>query len=551
MGDGQIFTTKITNTDSKPAFNFVHIYNISVANIQITFNVSNLVSNISLVSNIVMQENITSGQLTFKNVRILVGDTAIMQLAVDIRSQAFAIVDFGDRFTQTLTILSSAALSHVYTNAGNYSIAAFVFNNVSHVNITSKNVLMVMNNLNSLVIQTPNMVALPAGNFTVSFSSPVTYWGITCRMNVGAISTAVTFPLISAGDVKQQSLNVSKLSLLDQPVYVACSNELSNTSYTSKLVMVRSIGILSMNVSVNITQVGDFFDVLLEVTTGSNITFVVSYGDGNLDLQFSGNATSHSFRKSYSTPGIFMIRGSAVNALSSSSCSAIIYSIEALKDVSFNHYSIDLYSGRTYSGTGSELNLYNLDRQLVVSANVTNHDNLKYFWQFQQHSNMDIVQTLVPLCAKKFYNPGHVTIRCMVTNGVTNISDSFHVEIQSPVSLTYLVNDGPQKARNKVNFSLGIANPTDTTCVLLNLQSQTILTGASICQVIALDQSFEKMYNFTESKITKEINFQQHYESEGSYSVQTTVFNWVSRSFAVSQVSFMSSLLKGQCFTVD
>lgn len=543
MGDGAVIRSNFTNTNNNEAIFFPHTYNTSAADVKINFTVSNLVSRVSLVNDIMTQEYIDTGTMTCTNDRLIVGDTSSVSVEVDARSNAWITVEFGDGASETSTFIASTQITHLYIDPGNFSVKAHIFNNVSHVNVSCDNIIMVRNNLRDLTIDVPEVTSLPEGNFTVTIGSSHAYLGITCTFNIGGIiESTVNFPLISAGNSQYQYFNVSSLSTEEHEVTVVCNDGVTNTSSTTSLAMVENVRGLRMTLSKNITEKGDPYEVQLEVSSGSNMTFVISFGNGDLELSYAGLNTSKIFFGSYTSTGTFTIRGSAVNGISSSTVSAVMRCIKSIDDTTFNHHSIDLYSGRIFYGTGNYSKMYNLNNKIVVSANITEGSNLKYSWEFKQHDSTKIIETKVPYLAKKFNKPGNVTITCTVTNGIKHKSDSMEVEMLEPVFLTQLSNDGPQKAQRNVTLKLGIKNPTDSTCILMYLQSQTILYGASICMEIALSHSFGSLnYNFTESTVSESIEFVEFYSDEGSFSVRATVFNWVSRSYAVSQVSHRSA----------
>lgn len=456
------------------------------------------------------------------------------------RTNVWLKIDYGDGSVQTIETEPSSVLKHKYANPGKFNVTAYAYNNISQVNLTCSNEIHVRNSINDLTIDVPDVVSLPEGKYVVAISSSKLFMGITCYFDVAGTEMTKSFPMIDVGTVKETQFDLSNLSAQTFEATVTCSDGTTNITTSTALMVVESISGLTMTLSRNITQVEDTVSIDLEVSSGSNITFVVSYGDGQLDLKYSGSETKRSFHVSYNTIGTFMVRGSAINALSSITESAIMYVNENLGEVSFSHFSKDLYSGRAFAGTGSKgkLNKYNLDRKLAISANVTTGTNLHYKWSFDNGESVFEAETTEPEILKKYYKPGNVTITCTVSNGVTDITDSMEVEMLQPVFLTHFTNDGPQKAQKNVTFSLVIKNSTPTTCVLINLQNSTLLYGEGICPEILQSHNFLVLnYDFVERPVSTHLSFTEFYQEEGSYSVRVTVFNWVSRSFAVSQVA--------------
>jgi len=508
------------------------------------------VSNLNLSATISAEEIISSSSgniLTTVKEKVLTDEIAVFSLTLDLTSHARMNISYGDGHTDSMST-EVKIFSHSYSDPGNYTVTVLVYNSVSETNIVCNKVLNVRKSLNSLSISASDIVSLPQGEFKVTVSSTTEVSGMDCDVKVADLSITERIDKLMTGESASFVTDISTLPVGDHIVDIICSDSVSSANFTVNVLLLEGLMDLRMTLSNNITQVGDMVEIMLEISAGTNCSFAVSYGNGDLDVIENTVAKFRKFTYSYTGKGFFMIRGTAANSAGELQTSQTIKVIEPLPTIDFGHSSIDLYTGNTYPGTGDDKNKYNLDRKLLITANDTSDLSLRYSYKFDYGQTVEYAETEEPQYAKKINSESNVTITCTVTNDLLNMTNTIYVQMVRPVKIVSFLNDGKDvpivaSARN-VTFTLKLKNPSYTTCLFISIGNTTFLWGETVCEHIYTMQAFIKSYSYVQKQISPVIKFHEMYGINDTSSVEAIVFNEVSRSRYESHVSNQTLRLK-------
>ena len=520
----------------------------SIFKVEVT--VTNQVSEVTLETDIATEEDLTeaSGQLTFVNdpaaknssqINILVGETLTLHWHLNIQTEAWMNISFGDGLN-TIVRTDVGSVDHSYEVFGTFNITALVFNNISDITILCGETVSTRIPLHNLLITGTEMVSLPEENYELNITSKGQLFSLNCKFDVSGKVNNKYFAKISEGQIIPLVFNVSTLAVGDHFTNIYCSDGISSANFTFHFLVLEGIRDLTMTLSSNITQVGDTISVFLEVASGTNVSFAASYGNGDLEVVNNVQDGFHIFTYTYGIKGLYMIRCTAANEKDELQTSMIIKVIETLTVKKFMHYSIDLYTGNTYPGTGEEGNKYNLDRKIIIYTNESRHSNLRYSYIVDDGKIQEIYITEEYIFEKKFDQEGNFTINCTVSNDVISFTDTLVIEILRPVKVINFENDGNdvdiEDGQRNVTFNLRIKNPSHNTCLFISIKNYTYLWGETVCQSIYTMQAFIKSYIFVERKIESDNLFSHVFGLNDTDVIEGIGFNQVSRSRIESQV---------------
>ncbi|XP_068248147.1 uncharacterized protein [Palaemon carinicauda] len=538
FGDGNTQFHELSENTSDGVFMVLHTYQFSSVPLSASVILANKAGYVKVMTKVNMEQMITGATLKLVGIpRVELHSEIQFRLTLSSGSNVELIVDFGDGTVKTMGGSNSTIIAHTYTSEGNYSIVAEIRNGVSKTTYELPEKILARRSLNDIDLQTRTHAALPLGEFPMTIFPSQNYKDVMCVFDMGHEIFERFFPRLDAGSEINIDYSYAGVAPGIYQMVVNCSNNISVTTFQEEIIIVELINSLALDVKPLFTQVGDIAVITVSIAMGSNITYVISFGDGVIETR-GDTSLNMTVRYAYNTSGTFMIRASAVNYLSQAQATATVNVVEAIEGATFNHHSIDLYTGRVYHGTGPDHNMFNVDRKLVLTANTTSGSNLLYYWELDDGTVKETSMTRTAHLLKKYYKATNVTAVVTITNGIMNVTEMMHVILREPAAIGSFTNDGPVRAMKNITFTLTIKNPSPTTCVLLRLHEETVLQGAEVCETIFASHSFgDQSYVYIREPLRERIDFVEMYEKEGLTSVDVTVFNWVSRSFAVSQAA--------------
>ncbi|KAK7070778.1 hypothetical protein SK128_022020 [Halocaridina rubra] len=538
FGDG--FTERfelIKNDSTNGTFEVMHNYQFSSAPLTVTVLLYNKAGVYMVSTKVYMEVVIVGAKLEIiGSTRVSVDSQISFYLTFQNGSNTQLTVDFGDGTVSQVTASNGTTISHVFKSDDNYTVVGRLHNAVSGMTVSLPEKIIARRSLDDLLLEHENHAALPVGHFAMNVSAIHDHLAVQCIFDFGKDIVDRFFPLVGVEAKANLSYSYAGMEPGIYPLIVNCSNNISDITFHKEIIVVELIGSLSVLVTPTLTQTGDPVVINVTLTRGSNVTYLINYGDGVVENRGGIVNTTMIIRYTYNTSGNFTIQVSAFNFLSRAIASASIYVVEPIEGASFNHYSTDLYSGRIYYGTGPEHNLFNVDRKLALTCNTTSGTNLLYFWELDDGQSKEFHTTKTPVLLKKYYKATNVSVRVTITNGIMNVTQIMTVVLMEPAAIRSFANNGPVPSLKNITYTLTIKNPTPSTCILLKMHNSTILQGAEVCKTIYASHSFvNQSYIYFGNPVLEEMKYVEMYEEEGSISVDATLFNWVSRSFAVSQ----------------
>ncbi|XP_066966740.1 serine-rich adhesin for platelets-like [Macrobrachium rosenbergii] len=539
FGDGNTEFHRLSGNDTQGGvFMVLHTYQFSSTPLTASVILANKAGSVRVLTRVNMEQMITGATLKVVGPpRAELHSEIRFHLTLVTGSNVRVTVNFGDGIVRTVAGFNGTVITHIFTSEGNYSVVAEMRNNVSMTTYELPGKILARRSLHDMDLQTRTHAALPLGEFPMVLLPSHNHKDVKCVFDMGHEVFERFFPFLEAGSEVNIDYSYAGVAPGIYQMVVNCSNNISTMTFQEEIVIVELIDSLQLNVKPLFTQVGDVTVIKVSIAMGSNITYVVSFGNGVIETR-GDSSLNVTFRYAYNTSGTFVIRASAVNYLSQAQDTATISVVEAIEGASFNHHSIDLYSGRIYHGTGPDHNMFNVDRKLVLTANTTSGSNLVYYWELDDGTSKETFTTKTAHLLKKYYAATNVTAVVTITNGIMNVTEVMHAILREPAAIGSFTNDGPVRAMKNITFTLTIRNPSPTTCVLLKVSEETVLHGREVCETIYASHSFvDQSYTYIREPLLETMHFVEMYEKEGLTSVDVTVFNWVSRSFAVSQAA--------------
>ena len=510
---------------------------------------------VNVSTTIRVREVLSEAQIRSNKRFVSVGEQVQFQVSTNVKSEVTVIAKFSDVLstrsssdsadgveTKLVKLQGSGAFNYTFKTARMVTVTITVFNDVSNLTTTYSHTIHIQESLNYLTLDAPGSVSLPEGNYVMVISSSKTYYNITCEIGIGGIVETFQYAQISPGDSIKVIFNVSSLNSVTHEGYVIFRDGLSHIKRHWTVAVINSISNFDVILNNDVVNVGDTMTVELMVSGGSNLSFVVSFGDRTLDVEYSGTETRKVFTHNYTAPAKYQIRASVVNLMFSQTITKFISVVPKLDKMLFRHQSLDKHRAKTYEGVGPQKNKYNFDNTLVIHSTAPPATNFNYTYKLD-----DIVlQPLSPNHRVEIIpsSLGEITYECYVTNGIDEHTEFVTVEFVLPVGRkNKIYNDGPKYKNSNITISVAIPYPTNTTCIHLTSTQKTILYGSPICETIADNHGIKSStYDFIAGIVTELVQFEEYYDSEGSYPVTATIMNYVSRKLHRTDVSTCSVL---------
>ena len=302
----------------------------------VTVNCSNLVSWRTKKVTVSVQRAVEGVTMTMVTTAIAVGKKAKFDVTAEKGSHLKYEVRFDNANIDNDTvehfvhpnILNSTApfnIEHRYTIVGKYRVVVIVYNDVSLVEITAPQLIIVQAPLKGVNVTTNSPVGTPPGvvTYTVTAESGAIDVVLVWNFGDGSANRTRRVRRITKQKPLIQEHTVAGLTYSEFTTTLNCSNLISYALLEVQVVVEALIGGISLNVSSRYVTLGDVVRLSARAARGSNVTFTVLYVDGtpaDVKGQYPSD-TYVDFSHTYRRPRNYTVELTAANDISQLSTS--------------------------------------------------------------------------------------------------------------------------------------------------------------------------------------------------------------------------------------
>ena len=316
-------------------------------------------------------------------------------------------------------------------------------------------------------------------------------WTFALRANVATLSTF------------EASFNLEELTR--HQVTVSVSDNFGNMENRSNEILYQQV-ILGLNLDYPEFALMENVPLELSVTNGTNVSYIVHFGDDQVEEVNETSVTLNSTSK-----GVQSVTVTAFNDLSV----AVIgckgpYILASIKDLSILPVET-LATNQSFSLTVS------ISQGSLVDLNVSLGDESPAF----NLSIFDVNDTFLVIKNHSYRNAGVYHVKVFATNNLSNASAELNVTVQAPIAgLQVLTPPGVHSSEDDLVINMSVTQGTDVQYVVTLDENKT--ANVRVPTVV-----FPKdlLQPGLASVIVKAYNLVAHNETTKNISIQTPIFN--------------------------
>lgn len=463
--------------------------------------------------------------------------------------------DFGDQTNRTL---SESIANHSYVTHGEFLLNMTAFNKVSSVQKTCTATVCkpVVPLLGLVVSSPPTNLSNPGLSDPVEFTMTLTEGSdFECLFNYGDGSFDffgkncynLTYFADGVTTDKTPFMNLefkvyhNFTDVGRYPVYVNCSNRLSNISYTTIAIVQKPIEELNL-ISMPPKILGKNNPIEWTMANGTNVTFHLEAEGTSISYSSMKTDTGHIFVTTLShisSPGVYLVKLRAQNEVSEANRSIILIIQDDVTEVLFQTWTTTSDFGSNIPGFGAENNTFPSEHPVNFTATPNKGTNLTYWWKFDDGVELN---TSEPTITHKYaeIEAEHWT-NVTVFNLVSSVTKLFRVKIENSVLGITIADDSPVKVNRTTTFLLGLTKFGTRTCIKMDMGDEEglFVFGGSHCQSLAPGYT----YKSTAADVTSVTHFYK-YSTINEFWTIINASNTVSRTSRV----FKSVTVALSCF---
>ena len=554
-----------------------HIFNDSAADLQATVLCKNAFSSQSLVSLIILQQNITG-------LKASTSDTGCSSTASPVNitltmltgSDATFLVDFKESTPIKTYVhpnqrsnVEDFVLTRTYTSDGIFPIGIKASN--KHTSEDTELALCMQHPVTELKLTGPaNAVYLQAASFAVKPSLLVDLpTNVTCIFNVSmSLSLPMLAPSLSQGVAFQYMHTYdSILDVGDILVRVNCMNKVSTQILTHNLTLYEDIVGLTALTDHNFTTTGALLNLTITLQNGSHVTFDVDFGDTTKVVKPHPNLLAKS--NPFVLGHIYTAVGNYTPTIKASNEIRVRNTVSQTITVQdrIHNLTIELAKNSVLWPTGKVDYTISLGQNQVGLTDV--HCDMYHGDGGYEHIYRSQVTPLLPISHSYNYQRGAYGLRNATVNCTNLVS---HVTLKQSVEVIFdeVLLDSVWANRtvlhtNKTHFIVNIKRFGTHSCIVLDFadSSQKAMYGVSGCSAGASQKGYQfnliqhgemvinHTYVYPDLGVYVAKIFAYNHVSNDSLSVKTIVLDWpcefpnityFPESSVYSPVTFMRSL---------
>ena len=547
FGDGTSESREVTNLGPSPApVTFSHTYPFSRLEnntYTVTALLANGVSNLTTTGELMFEEPIQSLAASVDPEIANPGAEVILTAVLDGFSVVHLTVNWDDGnvsyVTQPVNGSTEIQASHVFLEEGDFIVQLSAANAISEKNVTVPETVVIRRNLSEKLDLTVNeFVDIQTGTTVHVASLDGSFSEVTCVWTFGEESGAVESDLNSTSPMAI-SLDTSGLSPGTELFTANCSNPASSVILTGSMQLVAPIGDAFLQLSSDATLASQLISYTLEVTGGSNLTYSLSFGDG--DVRTISDANSRELvQRAHSLIGQFAIRFTASNPLGSKTSTAQLTVLQKISELSLEASGIDRVTGETFASDRVPNATFPATHDVHISAGLSAGSSVTY--SFQRVGD-DVTTTRESAMTLRPPSAGTHTFLVTASNALSSVSASIEVTLLDRTALKRLSNDGPRRLNESVTLTLEFERLGTDTCLLVDFgDGEKSLYGEHLdaCANILDDISPGEAYALQSAVVTAPMVLLHDFPHAGSFYAQAVAFNAIAESLTASTVSITS-----------
>ena len=528
-----------------------HAYITDVPQLTSSYTCFNTFSNITYTTTVILREPISGLNIRMATHIWRTFVEVPFDLLLDTGSHVLHNISFGDGEMDLISypnILSShynLTAIHTYTNPGNFTLSVYAYNEYFNESWTSNYTLIIQNKVENLTAHAPYEIPWPPGRLDVSINPSLLNPNATnlfCSVNVEDIFMFNQFVnQLSDGVVKQLSISLSRSHIgRNLSVQIECFNLVSSQLLNLTTLIYELIQNISVVVNPRIVTLNNPIDLSIMAKNGSNVTFVIDYGDNSMTWAthprlFASDETFY-IAKTYDLVGNFTISVFAHNSLSNDTAS-----LEEPVIVQSQITYLTLTANKSVLYPPAEV-VFTLQAG-PQQSNITDmhcvwdyNDGMMSKYTFYEAINSTEIITHHAIFPRHFIGILNTVVNC------SNLVSWKTLDVKTTISLDAVMINSLKFEDNiywnhTTVLTLKLDRVAQHACYVWNMGDGTTMTvyGFSVCENVTTTDEGAYFVEIDENNQT--LSHAHIFASEGSYTVTVYAFNGVSNDTIVSPIS--------------